>query len=136
MQRVAASPRVTHPLRGQYPEGMKTLSLLLISAALSFAADITGKWKFSVESEMGSTQSEWTFTQKGETLTGSYKGQLGEHAVTGTVKGDTAVFGFKASPTGEELEVKYTATIESATKMKGKVSLGSLGSGTFTGEKQ
>ena len=97
---------------------MRTFTLLLLSAALSFAADITGKWKFSVESEMGSTQSDWTFEQKGEKLTGTYKGQLGEHQVTGTVKGDTAVFSFKASPTGEEMEVKYTATIESPTPLR------------------
>jgi hypothetical protein len=115
---------------------MRVFTLLILSAVLSLAADITGKWKFTVESEMGSTQSEWTFEQKGEKLTGTYKGQLGEHQVSGTVTGNSAVFGFKAAPTGEEMEVKYTATIESPTKMRGKVSLGSLGSGTFVGEKQ
>ncbi|MBX9600685.1 MAG: hypothetical protein K2X35_06770 [Bryobacteraceae bacterium] len=115
---------------------MRTLVAFLLAATLSLAADISGKWRFTVESELGVSNPEATFKQDGAKLTGDYKGQIGEYKVTGTVQGDTVEFSFKASPTGEEMEVKYSGALDpSGKKMKGKVALGTLGSGTFTAEK-
>ena len=115
---------------------MRILASLLLAAALSWGAEISGKWKFTVESEMGVSNPEATLKQDGEKLTGDYKGQIGEYKIAGTVVGDQVRFSFKASPTGEEMEVVYTGTLDAAGKsMKGKVTLGSLGSGTFTAEK-
>ena len=76
---------------------MKILMSFLIMAALSCAADITGKWKFSVDLDNGS-HGDPTFTlqQKGTAITGTYSGPMGEQTVTGVIKGDEAEFGFTA----------------------------------------
>jgi hypothetical protein len=77
-----------------------------------------------------------TFTQSGETLSGTYMSELfGEQKVTGTVKGNAITFGFTATIEGTAVKVSYTGTVESTT-MKGKVTLGELGEGTFTAKKQ
>jgi len=110
---------------------MKTLTLLLLSAALSFAADISGKWTFNVVLDAGSGSPTFEFQQKGEMLTGKYQGQFGEAPVTGTVKGDKVEFSFK----GAAVEAKYSGTLDGATKMKGTCDYGEAGKGTFTATK-
>jgi len=69
------------------------------------------------------------------TLTGSYKGQLGEAQVTGTVTGNDVVIEYKVDAQGQVLAVKYTGKVD-GNSMSGKVSLGQLGEGTFKGTKQ
>jgi hypothetical protein len=77
-----------------------------------------------------------TLKQEGETLTGTYSSQVfGEQKVTGSVKGNAISFEFTASLEGNALKVTYAGTVDQAT-MKGKVSLGDLGEGTFTAKKQ
>ena len=110
---------------------MKTLVLLLLSAALTFAADISGKWTFNVVLDAGSGSPTFEFTQSGEKLTGKYHGQFGDADLTGTVKGDAIEFTFG----GAAGTVKYTGKIESATKMSGKCEYGEAGNGTFTATK-
>jgi len=110
---------------------MRTIALLLLSAALSFAADISGKWTFNVVLDAGGGSPTFEFKQQGEKLTGTYHGQFGDANVTGTVKGDKVDFSFG----GDTASAKYSGTIESATKMKGTVDYGELGKGTFTAEK-
>jgi hypothetical protein len=67
-------------------------------------------------------------------VTGNYKGQLGEAPVTGTVKGNELTINFKVSAQGSELAITYVGTVEGDT-IKGKVTLGEMGEGTFTGKK-
>jgi hypothetical protein len=96
--------------------------------------DVTGAWSVTVETEAGSGNPSFTFKQEGEKLTGRYKGMLGEFDLTGTVKGDKIEFSIKVTGQVEGV-VNYTGTTDGKT-MKGKVSLASLGEGTFTGKKQ
>lgn len=110
---------------------MRTIALLFLSAALSFAADVTGKWTFNVVLDAGGGSPTFELKQEGEKLTGTYHGQLGEANVTGTVKGDKIDFSFG----GDAGVAKYSGTIESPTKMKGTVDYGELGKGTFTAAK-
>jgi hypothetical protein len=66
------------------------------------AEDISGTWVFSVDLEDGGHgDPTFVFKQEGEKITGTYSGPFGEQKVTGTVKGDKAVFGFEASRDGE-----------------------------------
>jgi hypothetical protein len=117
-------------------------NLLLTAAALaalaspSFAGDVdvTGKWTMAVETQAGSGTPTFDLKQDGETVTGHYKGQLGEAPVTGTVKGNEVTLTYKVNAQGLDLTVTYTGTVEGDT-MKGNVSLGELGEGTFTGKK-
>ena len=52
-----------------------------------------------------------------------------------TVKGKDIKFSFKVSGQGQELQIEYAGTLEGDT-MKGKVKLGELGEGTFSGKKE
>jgi len=110
---------------------MRTIALLLLSAALSFAADISGKWTFNVVLDAGSGSPTFEFKQAGEKLTGTYHGQFGEANLTGTVKGDKVEFSFS----GDAGTVTYTGTLEGATKMKGSCNYGDAAKGTFTAAK-
>jgi len=99
--------------------------------------DVTGKWLFSVDSAAGTGTPTVTFKQDGEKLSGHYSSQtLGEADFTGSVKGQAITFAFSVDAQGTALDVVYTGTIESASAMKGKVVLGVLGEGTWTGKRQ
>lgn len=112
-----------------------TLSFALLCLSFGLLAqdkiDVTGDWIFAVETSAGSGAPTFTFKQEGETLTGKYKGQLGEADVKGTVKGDKIEFAFEVSAG----LVVYSGTIEKGT-MKGKVSLGDQASGTWTAKRK
>ena len=116
------------------------MAVLLAVAAftigqLAVAADVTGTWIMAVETGAGSGSPTFDLVQKGEALSGSYKGLLGEAQVTGTVKGDEVTIEYKVEGQGQTLAVKYSGKTDGKT-MSGKVSLGQLGEGTFTGTKQ
>jgi hypothetical protein len=110
---------------------MRTIALLILSAALSFAADISGKWTFNVVLDAGSGSPTFEFKQDGEKLTGTYHGQFGDANLTGTVKGDKVEFSFGT----DEASAKYSGTLDGATKIKGTCAYGQAGNGTFTGTK-
>ena len=97
--------------------------------------DITGEWAFDVQTEAGAGSPTFVFTQTGEKLTGRYSGAFGEANLTGTVTGKTVKFSFNADAQGTAITVVYEGEIESNSSMKGKVDLGGLGSGTFTGKR-
>ena len=102
---------------------------------LASAADVTGTWIMAVQTGAGSGSPTFVLVQKGEALSGSYKGMLGEAQVTGTVKGDEVTIEYKVDAQGQTVAVKYSGKTDGKT-MSGKVSLGQLGEGTFTGTKQ
>ena len=99
--------------------------------------DVTGQWVLSVDTAAGTGTPTVTFKQDGEKLTGHYSSQtLGEADFTGSVKGQAITFSFSVDAQGTALDVVYSGTIESANAMKGKVVLGVLGDGTWTGKRQ
>lgn len=114
---------------------MKRVLMFLATAALAFAADITGTWNFTVETDMGSGTPTMTFKQDGNKLAGTYKGQLGEAPLQGTVNGDKVEFSFEVSPAGDKIAVKYTGTV-TGDKMTGTVDLAGQATGKFTASKQ
>lgn len=98
--------------------------------------DVSGKWALTVETSAGTGTPSVEFKQDGETLTGNYSSQVfGEQKVTGTIKGNAITFGFTTSFQGSTVTVTYTGTADTST-MKGKVTVGDLGEGTFTGKKK
>jgi hypothetical protein len=111
------------------------LSLLLSTAAL--AADISGKWVFTVQTDAGGGSPTFVFKQAGEKLTGTYTGQFGTADVTGTVKGDEIQFSIDIDAGGQKATIVYKGKIQSdGKKAAGSVELAGFGSGTWTGEKQ
>jgi hypothetical protein len=105
----------------------------LLSALTLWGADLTGSWTAAVVLDAGSGNASFVFQQTGEQLSGSYSGTLGTAKITGTVKGDRVEWSFDLDQVGK---ISYTATVSSATEMKGSVTYGQLGSGTFTAHKQ
>ncbi len=108
-----------------------------IAAVGQQAANVTGKWIFTVETSAGSGMPTVTLKQDGEKLTGHYSSQnFGEVDLAGTVKGAAITFMFGADVQGTHLDVTYSGTIEGKDSMKGKVNLGGLGEGTFSARRQ
>ena len=112
---------------------LSTLLLLLLStlSVTAQAVDASGKWNMTVETSAGSGTPVFMLKQTGETVTGTYTGQLGEAVVTGSLKEKAIKLEFKAG----EYNVVYTGTIEGNT-IKGKVAIGDVAEGTFTGMKE
>ena len=112
----------------------------MVLAALAclplLAADISGNWEFSVDTAAGSGSPSFVFKQDGEKLTGTYNGLFGQANLTGTVKGNQIDFKFDFTYSGQSGVAHYSGTIESDKKMSGKVEVGGLGEGTWTGTKQ
>jgi hypothetical protein len=97
---------------------------------------VAGKWALTVETASGTGSPTIELRQEGETLTGTYSSQVfGEQKLAGTIKGNVIRFGFTGSVQGATVTVTYTGTAD-ATTMKGKVTVGDLGEGTFTAKKQ
>lgn len=99
------------------------------------AMNVTGAWEASVETSQGSGTPTFNFKQDGETLTGTYTGQLGTAPLNGTVKGNDITFTVKASFSGQDIELKYSGKIEGNT-MKGKANYGQLGEATWSAKKK
>jgi len=116
--------------------------LLLFAGAITLVAqaaktDVTGTWTLNVESPAGPSSPTVTLKQEGEKLTGQYSSQLaGEAPVTGTVKGQNVEFTIAVDIQGTQLQLRYSGTIESNTSMKGTLSLGEFGDGTFTAKRK
>lgn len=114
-----------------------SVPLCMSSPAGAQPIDVTGKWLFTVESGGGTGMPTVTFKQEGEKLTGHYSSQLlGEVDLTGSIKGQTISFLLNADIQGTKVAVTYTGTVEGKDSMKGTMSAGELGGGTFTGKRQ
>lgn len=120
----------------------RILSVLILGLALAApvrvlaqAVNVTGEWAFNVQTDQGGGTPTLTFKQEGEKLTGKYAGQLGSADLTGTVKGNAIHFTFTLDVQGQQAPVTYDGTIEKNT-MKGKMDIGGMVNGTFTGTKK
>ncbi|MBC7984362.1 MAG: hypothetical protein H7Y02_10965 [Candidatus Obscuribacterales bacterium] len=118
-----------------FSKAMWVTGVAVLSMAVAHAADVTGTWNMTVESPAGTGNPVFVLTQKGEAVTGTYKGQLGEAPVTGTVKGNAVALSYKVAAQDMQLKVDYTGTVEGKT-MSGKLVMGEMGEGTFKGTKQ
>lgn len=93
--------------------------------------NVSGNWTMEVQTDAGSGSPTFVLKQEGEKITGSYTGQLGESAVTGTLKGN--VIHLEFSIQGNLITYDGTA---SSTEMEGKVNLAEMATGTFKGKKK
>ena len=99
-------------------------------------ADVNGAWAIQIEIGGNTGIPTATFKQEGEKISGTYSSQVvGEQQITGTVKGNAITFGFQASFDGNAVKVTYSGTVDKDT-MKGTVTFGDLGEGTWTAKKK
>jgi hypothetical protein len=110
-------------------------AVFLTTSAIAADANVTGEWDMIVESPAGTGTPHFSLKQQGATVSGTYKGALGEAPVTGTVKGNAVTIKFHVEAQGMEMEVSYVGTVDGAA-MSGTVTLGDFGEGKFTGKKK
>ena len=109
-------------------------AVFLTTSAIAADANVTGEWDLTVESPAGTGTPHFSLKQSGTSVTGTYKGALGEAPVSGTVKGNAITMKFQVEAQGMEMEVTYVGTVDGAS-MSGTVTLGDFGEGKFTGKK-
>ena len=115
---------------------MKLIIAMLITLALPLAAaDLTGAWDVTVDIGGNTGNPVITLKQDGNTLTGTYKGLLGEAPIKGTADGSKVRWEFTADYDGNKFNVIYTGTAE-GNAMKGTVDFGGQAEGTFTAKKK
>ena len=98
---------------------MMGVLLLVVSMAPRAAADITGKWTSSFDTQIGKQEYTYDFVVKDSKLTGKMKSNLGESDVLdGKVDGYKVTFGELLRFEGMEIKITYTGTIVSADEIK------------------
>ena len=100
-----------------------SIALVLLSALVipggALAADITGKWTASFETQIGQQNYTYDFVVKESALTGKVKSNLGEGEVLeGKVAGDKVTFTEILKFEGMEIRITYTGTIVNADEIK------------------
>jgi hypothetical protein len=98
-------------------------------------ANVAGEWNLTLETPNGTATPSVIFKQDGETLTGTYKGRMGETPLKGTIKGNDIKFSVTVSPQGQDLVIAYSGTVDGDT-MKGNVKFGEMGEASWTGKKK
>lgn len=94
------------------------------------AQNVSGRWVLSVTLDAGSGDATFVFEQRGDVITGTYTGVLGEQKVTGKVTDGAVEFSFDS----EAGTVTYRGKVTGDT-IEGTCRYGQLGAGTFKGKK-
>jgi hypothetical protein len=99
------------------------------------APTMTGTWAIEAHHSAGVSTPTATITQTAEKLTGKYVGSYGESVLTGSIK-DNKEFTFSVEVgTEQKVTLVYTGTLEGDT-IKGSLTMGEMGEGTFTGKRK
>jgi hypothetical protein len=121
---------------GMVPIGL--LVLLAVVAVLPSAAraeDVSGPWDLTVETPQGTGTPSVVFKQSGESLTGTYRGRMGESAIEGTLKGSDIRFTVRLRFQEQDFTIAYAGKVE-GDAMKGSVRFGDAASGTWTARRK
>ena len=101
--------------------------MLALAGLAAFAADdasMSGKWQVHTSIAGNQSEQSCTFTQKGSELKGSCTTQdRGTVEITGKVSGKKVTWMYKSEHDGTPLTVNYEATVDSADKIAGSVSV-------------
>jgi hypothetical protein len=88
------------------------LAALALLAGTAAAADVSGTWTASFDSQVGVQNYTYTFKVEGGKLTGTAKSNLGEGTITGgTVNGDDISFLENLDYDGMALQISYKGKI-------------------------
>jgi len=93
--------------------------VLIASVSPVMAADITGKWTASFDTQIGQQNYTYEFVVKDGALTGKAKSENGESALeNGKVEGDTVTFVENLKFQGMDIRIEYTGKITGADEIK------------------
>ena len=100
-------------MRGVGVRRVMVLALVFFSAAVSaLAADISGQWTATFNTQVGEQHYVYTFKVDGEKLTGTAKSDNGTSEIqNGTVKGDDVSFVENLNYQGQQLTITYTGKV-------------------------
>jgi len=89
------------------------LSILALGFAMpTLAADISGQWTASFETQIGTQNYTYTFKVDGEKLTGTAKSDNGESQLAdGSIRGDEVKFTENLDFQGTAIAIAYTGKI-------------------------
>jgi hypothetical protein len=89
------------------------LTMLAAGLALTaWAADLTGQWTATFNTQIGEQHYTYTFKVDGEKLTGTAKNDRGTIDIAnGTIKGDLISFDETLDFNGQTILIKYTDTV-------------------------
>jgi aerobic carbon-monoxide dehydrogenase large subunit len=103
--------------------------------AVPAGPNVAGTWVLTVESPMGTRDSDAIFTQTGQALSGKMVSPRGEAPFTGTLKGDDIAFALTINAQGQTLQLDYAGKVTGDT-MGGTVQFGSFGEGKWSGKRK
>jgi len=95
------------------------VAVLALFPPYAYAADVTGKWTASFDTQIGQQNYTYEFVVKGSQLTGKAKSDLGETEIQeGKVEGDTITFVENLKFMEMVLRIVYKGTIASDSEIK------------------
>ena len=97
--------------------------------------NVSGKWKFQVETDQGTGTPEFDLKQEGERLTGVYTGLFGTQPITGTVRGDRLSMKIEGDYEGQTIVSAYQGKITGFNSMEGIVNFNEQVEATWTAKK-
>jgi len=90
----------------------KSAAMALLVSTVAFAADVSGTWTASFDTQVGQQSYTYTFKVDGGKLTGTAKSNLGEGTITdGKVNGDDITFTENLNYQGMQLMIPYKGKI-------------------------
>ncbi len=108
-----------------FAAGVLPGAVLLAGAALG--ADFSGNWSISSKVGDNPVSIECTLVQKGDALSGTCKpAQFDPSAITGSVSGSSAKWGYDVVFNGAQNHVEYEAVLGADGKLTGTLHLGPM----------
>ena len=109
--------------------------VFVIGASVAQAqTSVAGEWVLTINGPQGTVDTDASFKQSGEKVTGTFSSQLGETNVEGTMTGSTLSLAFSVVTQNGPIDIRMTAEVSGA-EMKGSIDYG-MGTADFTGKKK
>jgi hypothetical protein len=109
--------------------------ILAAGAAVPFAqTTVAGDWTLTINGPQGTIDTDATFAQDGDKVTGTMSSPMGETNIAGSMSGSTLSLAFNVVTPNGPIDVKMTAEVAGA-EMKGMLDFG-MGTADFTGKKK
>lgn len=112
---------------------LKSMLCVVALAASIAAADLSGKWRMTLEMEVGRATPLLELAEKDGKLTGTYTGRYGSSPVEGTVEGRTLSFTVALNAT---TALAFQGEQKDDGTLAGKATFGELGDVTWTAARE
>lgn len=111
---------------------LKAILCVVVAAGLIAAADVSGKWRMSLQMEVGTATPLLVLVEKDGTLSGTYTGRYGESPVEGTVDGKMLAFTVAMSTTS----LAFRGEIKDDGTLAGTATFGEIGDVKWTAARE